>query len=401
VITALYDDSGALRGFSHVIRDATSQKVASDELQRLRSIVDCSDDAIVSVNEHGVLTTWNPGAERLFGYSAREVIGRSVSLLVPDDALERNRESLERALRGDHVARHEVSALRKNGGRVDIAVTVSPIRGPDGSSTGAAAVARDVTDRNCSQRHLERALDTYLDAEVADHILAEGPSLDATVVDATLMFLDVKNFTAVAERLAPRELVGVLNSLFGLAVPVITAHGGHVDKFIGDGLLAVFGAPCELDGHADAALRAALEIDRMARDELPGGLEIGIGLHSGEVVAGNVGGGGRLDFTVIGDPVNTAARIESATRKTGDRILLSGATNERLLGTEVPITERAAVLLKGKSSPLALYAPVIGDPRQNGRCLSEPQDHEAGGEQHQGERDRLKGAVQGLGEPAA
>lgn len=363
VITALHDDSGTLRGFSHVIRDATSLKLAEDELQRLRAIVDCCDDAIVSFNERGVITTWNAGAERLFGYSAREVIGRSVALLVPPAVLEHDFEPLKRALRHDHVARHEVQALRKNGGFVDVAVTLSPIRDAGGEITGASAVARDVTDRNCSQRHLEQALDTYLDAEIAGHILAEGPSLDPAVVDATIMFVDIADFTAVAERLAPRELVGVLNDLFGLAVPVITAHGGHVDKFIGDGLLAVFGAPRKLDAHADAAVHAAIEIDRLARDRLPE-LRIGIGLHSGEVVAGNVGGGGRLDFTVIGDPVNTAARIESATRTTPDRVLLSAETKERLLGTELPIVERPAVQLKGKSSRVTLYAPAVDGRRQ-------------------------------------
>jgi adenylate cyclase len=211
------------------------------------------------------------------------------------------------------------------------------------------------------------------------------------------MFVDIADFTAVAERLAPRELVGVLNDLFGLAVPVITAHAGHVDKFIGDGLLAVFGAPCKLDAHADAALRAAIEIDRLARERLPD-LRIGIGLHSGEVVAGNVGGGGRLDFTVIGDPVNTAARIESATRTAADRVLLSAETMARLLGTELPVVERPAVLLKGKSSPVTLYAPGINGRREASRESSEPHDHESRGEQHERNSERTERSIERLGE---
>jgi class 3 adenylate cyclase len=215
------------------------------------------------------------------------------------------------------------------------------------------------------------------------------------VVDATIMFVDIADFTALAERLAPRELVGLLNDLFGLAVPVITAHAGHVDKFIGDGLLAVFGAPCKLDAHADAALRAAIEIDRLARDLLPE-LRIGIGLHSGEVVAGNVGGGGRLDFTVIGDPVNTAARIESATRTTADRVLLSAETMERLLGAELPIVERPAVQLKGKSSAVTLYAPGIDGTRQAEPHRSEPHEHERGGEEHERDGEGAQCSIEGL-----
>ena len=159
----------------------------------------------------------------------------------------------------------------------------------------------------------------------------------------------------------------------------------------------MFGAPCKLEAHADAALRAAVEIDRIARERLPADLEIGIGLHSGEVVAGNIGGGGRLDFTVIGDPVNTAARIESATRTTGDRVLFSGETKRRLLGFESPIAERPAVRLKGKSSVLDLYAPGVQSRPQDERP-SQPHDHEAGGEDHERERERPQGAVERLGE---
>src|SRR5207244_4178301 len=104
-----------------------------------------------------------------------------------------------------------------------------------------------------------------------------------------------------AERFAASEVVATLNRLFELVVPLIHKHGGHVDKFVGDGLLAVFGAPRRFEDHAERALTAALEIGRSVREQLSGQLEIGIGLNTGPVVAGNVGGGGRLEFSVIGD----------------------------------------------------------------------------------------------------
>ena len=122
-------------------------------------------------------------------------------------------------------------------------------------------------------------------------------------------------------------MVAALNRLFETVVPIIHEHGGRVDKFVGDGLLAVFGAPRRLQDHADRALKAALEIERAVRDL---DLEIGIGINSGRVVAGNVGGSGRLEFSVIGDPVNVAARVEAATRQTGDTILLAERTKELL-----------------------------------------------------------------------
>ena len=141
-------------------------------------------------------------------------------------------------------------------------------------------------------------------------------------------------------------------------------HKGHVDKFVGDGLLAVFGAPQRSEDHADQALQAALEIVEAVSDQE---LEIGIGLNSGTVVAGNVGGGGRLEFSVMGDAVNVASRIEKATRETGDSILLSEDTAERLSSDSVELEARDDVELKGKSEPVTLLAPD-GDhasPRKN------------------------------------
>ena len=117
-----------------------------------------------------------------------------------------------------------------------------------------------------------------------------------------------------------------LNSLYDRVVPIVTACGGHANKFIGDGLLAIFGAPARLDDHADRAVRAALEIGALNGRAEADGLRVGVGVNTGEVVVGTIGGGGRLDFTVIGDAVNTAARVEAATRETGDDVLITAAT---------------------------------------------------------------------------
>jgi adenylate cyclase len=118
----------------------------------------------------------------------------------------------------------------------------------------------------------------------------------------------------------------------------------------------VFAAPRRLQDHADRTLEAALEIERAVRDL---DLEIGIGINSGRVVAGNVGGSGRLRFSVIGDPVNVAARVEAATRQTGDTILLAERTKELLRDGQVPLAERDRATLKGKTENVRLYAPEV------------------------------------------
>src|SRR5439155_12297478 len=319
----------------------SEQKRANDQLRTLSAIVEYSEDAIISTtSEKGIITSWNPGAERLFGYSARQAIGSSIAILIPPEQAEQQKQALNAVREAGRAEHHEIAAVRKNGSRVEVSLTVSPIKDVSGELVGISLIARDVTDRQRAQRYLEQAFGTYLDPEVADHILREGPSMDAEEADVTMMFVDIRDFTTFAEQYEPREVLVTLNSLFELAVPVITSRGGHVDKFVGDGLLGTFGVPQRLPDHADRALEAALELERLANEQFQGDLEIGIGIDSGTVIAGNVGGGGRLDFTVIGDAVNMASRVEAATRKTGDIILITERTNASLRRTPHPLIER-------------------------------------------------------------
>jgi adenylate cyclase len=205
------------------------------------------------------------------------------------------------------------------------------------------------------REQIREAFGTYLDPDIARYVLEHGPSLSGDEVEVTVLFLDIRDFTGFAEASTPRAVVATLNELWDLAVPVVHAHGGHVDKFIGDGLLVVFGAPQPQERHADQALAAARQIVARVQQGFGARLHIGIGLNSGPVVAGNVGGGGRLSFSVIGDTVNVAARVEAATRQTDDPILLSEQTR-RLLHDPPTLVEREGVELKGKREPVRVYA---------------------------------------------
>jgi adenylate cyclase len=248
-----------------------------------------------------------------------------------------------------------ISALRRALARVqhgDLDVRV-PVY--DGSQIGQLQLGFNEMVAGLAERErIWEAFGTYVDPDVATHILQEGTDLAGEEVEVTLMFIDVRNFTGFAERTPAREVVSAINRLFERIVPVIHAHGGRVDKFIGDGLLAVFGAPRRQADHADQALAAALEIaDAVAHtDEL----EIGIGLSSGMVVAGNIGGDRRYEFSVIGDPVNVAARVEAATRQTGDTVLLAGRTVALLQDPPVELIERPGLELKGKRETVQIYA---------------------------------------------
>jgi adenylate cyclase len=227
----------------------------------------------------------------------------------------------------------------------------------DGTQIGQLQLGFNAMVGGLAEREqLRQAFGTYVDPDVAEKVLEEGTSLEGEEVEVTVMFVDVRDFTGFAERNDAPKVVAALNSLFEQIVPVVHDHGGWVDKFVGDGLLAVFGAPRRQSDHADQALAAALEIDRKLRSG-DSELAVGIGLNSGPVVAGNVGGAGRLEFSVIGDSVNIAARVEAATRETDDVILLTEDTKDLLDATEVELNERRGIELKGKREPVRVYAP--------------------------------------------
>jgi class 3 adenylate cyclase len=216
------------------------------------------------------------------------------------------------------------------------------------------------------RERLQSAFGSYVDPEVAQRVLDEGELLQGDEVEVSVLFVDIRDFTPYAESSSAAEAVARLNEFFGLVVPIITKHGGHANKFVGDGVLGVFGAPDRLPDHADRALETACEIAEAVEERFGNELRIGIGINSGPVIAGSIGGGGRLEFTVIGDPVNVAARVERATRKTGDVVLLTEATRCLLTRAQPDLEPRGSMPLKGKSDGVPLWsakASPVGETR--------------------------------------
>ena len=256
-----------------------------------------------------------------------------------------------------------VGELRRALARVRAGDFATRVVVDDGSEIGRLQIGFNAMTAGLAERErIREVFGTYVDRDVAEHIL-QGAALHGDEVEVTLMFVDVRSFTTFAERLRPIEVVAALNRLFERIVPLVHRHGGHVDKYAGDGLFAVFGAPRRYVDHADRALRAAVEISDAVRDEFGTALSVGVGLNSGPVVAGNVGGAGRLEFSVIGDAVNIAARVESATRQTGDLVLLTGQTLALLDGDHGEFVARPGLSLKGKTAPVEIYAPAVASRR--------------------------------------
>ena len=241
-------------------------------------------------------------------------------------------------------------------GAGDLATRV-PVGTADETGTLTRAFNRMVSGLEERER-LREAFGTFVDPELAERVARDGTDLRGEELEISILFMDVRGFTSFSERAPARDVVARLNELYEIVVPVITAHGGHANKFISDGLLAIFGAPERHEDHADRAVAAALEIADRVEDHFHDEWGVGLGVNSGSVVVGTIGGGGRLDFTAIGDAVNTAARVESATRETGDDVLITEATHGLLADHGRRWEERPAMPLKGKSGTIKLFAPA-------------------------------------------
>ena len=149
--TPLYDVSGTLIGAVNMLVDVTERKHADVHAQRLASIVESSDDAIISKDLNGIITTWNGGAERLFGYTSDEAIGKPITILIPADRIDEEPEIIERVRRGERVDHYDTVRRRKDGSLFDISLTVSPLKNTDGRVVGASKIARDITERKQAQ----------------------------------------------------------------------------------------------------------------------------------------------------------------------------------------------------------------------------------------------------------
>jgi adenylate cyclase len=226
--------------------------------------------------------------------------------------------------------------------------------------TGTLAQSFNTMIEGLQERErLRSAFGAYVDPGLTERVIREGEAIEAEEIVVSVLFLDVREFTVFAERSSPHEVVSLLNELWELAVPAILRHGGHANKFIGDGLLAVFGAPDPLPDHPERAVSAALELAERFERTFDGRIKIGIGVNTGPVVAGTVGGGGRVEYTVIGDTVNTAARVEAATRETGDPVLITDRTRACLPATAYEFDERHSVGLRGKQDSVRLWVPHV------------------------------------------
>jgi class 3 adenylate cyclase len=215
------------------------------------------------------------------------------------------------------------------------------------------------------KEHIRSTFGRYVSDALVEKILTNEIPTDGEKRDVTVMFIDIKNFTSLSERVTPQTLIKILNIYFSYCISIIRKHNGFIDKLIGDAIMVEFGAPIYHRRHRENAVRCARELCQFStklEEEIRNlgvdwKLEFGIGINSGDVVLGNVGTSQRMEYTALGDTVNTASRIEGLTKRFGKPIIVGEQTLTEEL--ESVLEKGQVVQVRGKATPIKVYAVIL------------------------------------------
>ena len=322
------------------------------------SILKSLSNGVVTLDRQRVIVKVNEAALRILGLSSEALVDRPAQQAFGNLNAWITR-SLEFVARMGATDYHADTDLKlPDGGVASVNLTAAPFLDTEGSSIGYMLVLEDIT----REKRVRNTMARYVAKEVVDRLLASGDDvLQGSTLVATVLFADIRRFSMLSEAMTPRNTVSMLNEFFTEMVEVIFTRGGMLDKYLGDGLMAIFGAPVVGSADADNALYVANDMvralgvfntRRVERGFEP--IEIGIGLATGEVLAGSVGPTKRMEYTAIGGNVNLAARLESANKYYGTVVLLAATTVDALKSPAV-LRRLDLIQVKGMSRPTWVY----------------------------------------------
>jgi len=355
-------DENRLKAFSAQASIAIENAKLFEEVLNMRnyneSILESLSNGVMSINEDRLIEKCNSASLHILNLQEDAVLGRTIEELFSGDR-QWIANAVEKVMKtGTSDVSMDAELSLGNGRTTSVNLTVTPLINVKGEFIGCLLIFEDIS----SEKRLKGTLARYMTKEVADQLLSNADAmLGGQLKQATILFSDIRSFTTISERTGPQETVSLLNEYFTVMVDILFNHGGILDKYIGDALLAVFGAPFSTGRDADQALCAAIEMMRALRefnirrtheDKHP--INIGIGINTDEVLVGNIGSMKRMDYTVIGDGVNLASRLESATKYYGVNIIISGYTRQ-ILTDNYLLREIDLIRVKGKTKPVAIY----------------------------------------------
>ena len=368
------EDESRLKAFTQQVSIALENAKLFEDVTKERaynhSMLASMSNGVITINEEGVIATCNKAGCIILKTNRNDIIGSKASDFFKEDRMWINEKIEECSENKENIILMDVSfevgsKNEENNEIVSANLSFMPLESqdPDGrtdqesSHLGSMIMIEDISD----EKRMKSTMSRYIDPGIADQLMSDGTDImggQETV--ATVLFSDVRSFTTITESLGAQGTVALLNEYFDIMVDAITEQGGMVDKFIGDAIMAGFGIPIAHEDDEDRSVRAGINMIKRLWDwnlerEKKGqmAIDMGLGINTDMLVSGNIGSSKRMDYTMIGDGVNLAARLESACKSYSAKILISDFTYQKLKGT-YQIRYIDDVVVKGKTEPVGV-----------------------------------------------
>lgn len=357
------EDESRLKAFTAQVAIALENAKLFDDVQKIKnyneSMLESMSNGVITLDQHDTIVTCNSAGARIIKLVPSAILGHGAAEFFAG----KNAWIIERIekVRAEKTANVAMDLEIEFGDRpVSVNLTVLPLASGDGKQLGTLLMIEDIS----TEKRVKATMARYMDPAIAARMLdnnSDAGLLGGASTRTTVLFSDIRGFTTLTEELGAQGTVAFLNEYFSLMVECIAHEEGMLDKFIGDAIMAAFGLPIAHDDDEDRAVRAAIAMirecrrwsgERVQRGQKP--VEMGIGLNTDKVVSGNIGSAKRMDYTLIGDGVNLASRLESACKIYSAQILISENTFARLRGT-YRIRNIDQVVVKGKTEPVGVY----------------------------------------------
>ena len=369
------EDESRLKAFTQQVAIALENAKLFDDVSKSRqyneSMLSSMSNGVITIDGDGKIVTCNRSGLKILKTFEKNILNTNSEDFFRDnnswveEKIKNVKETKEPDIIMDAELEIKDSETEKNE-MISVNLTILPLINEDSEGRtdkkddflGILLMIEDIS----SEKRMKSTMSRYMDPGIADQLLEDGADimggLDTT---ATLLFSDLRSFTNITESLGAQGTVKLLNEYFEIMVECISEQGGMLDKFIGDAIMAAFGLPISHEDDEDRGVKAGINmISRLwkwnelrEKDGKPP-LDMGLGLNTDKIVAGNIGSQKRMDYTMIGDGVNLAARLESACKQYNARILISDFTFKKLKGT-YRIRNIDDVVVKGKTEPIGVY----------------------------------------------
>lgn len=355
------EDEFRLRAFTNQISMALENAKLFNDVQNMKNysegILESMSSGVITLNEDRVINTCNAAGLRILKMPAESIIDQKADefFTEPNSWITDKIQLVQSTREEDQTMDREIIL---NGDKISVNLTVLPFTQTEaeGEKIGSIIIIEDISEN----KRVKSTMSRYIDPSIVSKLLESDEDLNKSTV-ATVLFSDIRSFTTLTEKLGAEGTVSLLNEYFEIMVECIQREKGMLDKFIGDAIMAGFGVPVSYGDDEDRALRAAISmiatlnewnLKRKAHGKRL--VDMGIGLSTDNIVVGNIGSPKQMNYTMIGDGVNLASRLETACKQYFTKILISENTFKKLRGT-YRVREIDSVIVKGKTKPVSIY----------------------------------------------